>query len=979
MRRGRNNRVRGKLMSASRSSTMLTVLWVGAGASGLEPHRAAAMTTPINSFLSADALIAGAQAGETAVTVCVPNAGSSLGGILQVTFTNAGGGVVSVVNSTTECALDTGGGDTDDGDAGIGNQDEEDPEIVEDGAPEIVEEDEPEDAEEEAPDMGENDADADNAAEIAAQEAFVQDRIAQLLGFATEVVPGARNPNAFAQLGIQLGLPLQIGGAPALFRGGAGNAAKQKACFDELADLNDRFDEFGAFIEKLQAEKLKLADLKQLNARETLSDEDKKKIDEFVREQLQGQKDFEQAVGQLEDAELEIQAFQNALGSITARLEAKRATLADLKSKNNENLALTEENARKTGDPELIALGRGNDDRVAGIESAFARDLVIQAALFAGGQALGPIVGRVLANSARGSKLLVRGGALRDHLGTSKEIAEDVGGVLQRTIERLKRGPTVGETIRDGRRAAANKNLQVQRLKEQVRIKGRDKLEEFKPSKKPDQLKDEALLLEDVGAPFQQELLKEITDTLAANQALLGSAETVGTKGSQLAGNSAGKEFLAGGEAARAKDPSALEATFNFLVDFLGFDAIVAGIEEKVFGGRFTLGRVLSKQIDLFRTQQSALIDALESANFTADTIRDALLDRAVQQARNSLDEQIAEANTERERLAEEIARKEIECEKLGGLPGRDFADGGAPAAGAAGFGKRHPLEGATKIRLDLGDIRNAFAQSGAVAGSGGVFFDDRLNLWISPGVTYHNDQSADDVEGVSYSFGTGASWQLFPNHTIGITGQYVRSDLDSNPLNQIEANTFTVGVFSQSALPHDITLSALAAYTFSDTRIDNDGIRGSTDTNAFTAQIDVSRSFLAGNWSFTPGVSGTYVHIDQDGFSDSIGLENPSSTIDQFALSFGGTVAREFVLMDGDLALIPSLGANGFWASSEIDNEVLPGAGRDSDFGLSVSGGLSVAERQSGLRASLSGVFGGLTGDQQTFSIFGQVSLPFR
>ncbi|MEM6933609.1 MAG: autotransporter domain-containing protein, partial [Pseudomonadota bacterium] len=159
----------------------------------------------------------------------------------------------------------------------------------------------------------------------------------------------------------------------------------------------------------------------------------------------------------------------------------------------------------------------------------------------------------------------------------------------------------------------------------------------------------------------------------------------------------------------------------------------------------------------------------------------------------------------------------------------------------------------------------------------------------------------------------------------------------------------------------------------------DNDGIRGSTDTNAFTAQIDVSRSFLAGNWSFTPGVSGTYVHIDQDGFSDSIGLENPSSTIDQFALSFGGTVAREFVLMDGDLALIPSLGANGFWASSEIDNEVLPGAGRDSDFGLSVSGGLSVAERQSGLRASLSGVFGGLTGDQQTFSIFGQVSLPFR
>ena len=274
---------------------------------------------------------------------------------VTISFTTPfNGSFVSAV-SADEVIDECAGFDDDDG--GGGNEEEEpeeeEPEEEEPEEEEPEEEPEEEEPEEEAPEEEapeEEDPNDEEAVDPPVDDQEARDRaeiIDQLVDFGVTLVPGAFNPNAIGVLNI----PPLNNDAQVLAGVAAANPAVRD-CLDELNRLKDQ-------LQALQDEKQRLAGPPPQPA-------------DITEDELQEDPDFQQ----LADARRAVQAFTTARNNVKAQLDSRQALIDDLTAKGTIDRKLTEENANRFGggDPALVQAGRGNDDRIRGIQSAAAAE-----------------------------------------------------------------------------------------------------------------------------------------------------------------------------------------------------------------------------------------------------------------------------------------------------------------------------------------------------------------------------------------------------------------------------------------------------------------------------------------------------------------------------------------------------------------------------------------------------------------------------
>ena len=161
---------------------------------------------------------------------------------------------------------------------------------------------------------------------------------------------------------------------------------------------------------------------------------------------------------------------------------------------------------------------------------------------------------------------------------------------------------------------------------------------------------------------------------------------------------------------------------------------------------------------------------------------------------------------------------------------------------------------------FDLASERRAVeAAEGAAGHPEGLLGDERFNLWVNGGITFHRDRTTSGQEGETITFGTGASWRFTPDINAGAAFRYARTDRDGAS-GETKADTWSVALFAQTKLVEEVMLNAIASYS----RVDLDlGFKtggvvtatGSTKADSLAGQLTVTRSFRLGDWQVTPNL----------------------------------------------------------------------------------------------------------------------------
>ncbi len=787
------------------------------------------------------------------------------------------------------------------------------------------------------PEPGENEAEL--RARIARQ-------VAQINGFATQIVPGAFNPNAFGQLGIPAFRP--AGNFPDL--GIVEPAAPDpavKACLNEIAFLEQQLNIIDAEIAALLAERPDESDV---------TDED-----------LRGEEGFENFIA----LDLQLAAGQTTVSALQNDLASARRSLRQLRSNGGVNVELSAENAAKfaSDNPLLGSRGVQNDARKSGNRG----DAVVDVALILTGAAAAKLIGK----------------AVSGFQGSARFATESTGRILKGIADKGVERAT----------AIARAEARAQRLaRDAFRKQTRNAIAEIPTN---------IVNASDNVVQAADEVL-EAADSLANLPKATNFFDNAAAAAADPKKEAQIRELIRGQERALENKNRAVQEVLDVFtsnqaalnavnltdeltnagVGLLGVNGLLSVLADSLLGGAITLGSVLRAEEIKLVNVLNVLEPELEKIRAEAGAARDSLVRAALERKRAAHLQQVDVLRADRQTIVERLARLKVECEDLQANNYVSVQHQNRAAHTAIGSAIREPRRiNSYRSSFILSDYRRKFALGNQVYGLEeasslpGVLADGRFNFWITPSITFHNDQTANDVEGLSLSVGTGVSWQIHENVNVGLSAQLGISDLDNNPINQIESETLTLGLFSQAVIYQDLQLSTLAAYTVSNIDSINDGVSGSSTTNAFTGQAALSNSFELGTITISPSLGATYVHIEQDGFFDSLGTFNPSTTTDQLSASFGGSIARQFLLADDQIKFTPSVSINGFVSTTELSSSALAAVGQDgknTNTGLTLSGGFGLSHKQYGFDLSLSGSVTGLTKNAQTYSIGGRFTLPF-
>lgn len=786
----------------------------------------------------------------------------------------------------------------------------------------------------------------------------------QLIDFGNTIVPGGFEPNAIGVLNIP---PLENAVQPPA---GAVNQGAV-ACQDELNKLRDQ----------LQA----LKDFQQALFNNVPQPED------IAEEELQEDEEFQR----LADARLDAQAFTNARDSVKKQLDERLALIDALTESQNINRQLTEENARTFagGDPALLLAGRGNDDRIAGVRSAAAKEFAIQVASIAASRGLSQFakfvnadgLGGLPGSGATSGGIASAAGIGANRLATrnlSRGLAQSrLGGLAGKVVKGARQGLKVGERLDgalDGRRRAQDN----QEVRDAILDAGTslapgavnplelieafnavaDELDRVQAAANRGELTAEQAA--EAGARIKQQTLSAVLSAISASSIFGGGGLTDGTT------------IALDGSGATSGGTPAGEALFNFTVDFLGLNNITAFVEESVFGGRFTLGAILFAQRGRLLREHLTLVEAARAADENLVAAEAEFRRRAVNRRLAGRDAQLADIQEALKAKAAEIADKQLECERLAGRQRAQIA-------------QHRPLFNVTKAGPGAHVFSSTFNLAAARVGKGavnrnqsfsGLLADDRFNFWLSPGVSYHDSSGPNELGGFNLRVSGGASWRFSPALNAGVTASVAHSRLNGAGDNSTAADAMTLGVFTQSPLPGGFTFSTLAAFTLSDIASTVNGVRGATDMNGLTAQVSLAKTYKVAETSISPSFSATYVRTVIGGFTDSAGGVIPAATSERFSVGAGLAASRRISLSASE-TLTPSISISSFFAGIDVDSETLDdvAANRDTTTtGATLGTGFTFQNAETGLKISANGSLAGLLRDQQAYSIGLNLKLPF-
>ncbi len=289
---------------------------------------------------------------------------------------------------------------------------------------------------------------------------------------------------------------------------------------------------------------------------------------------------------------------------------------------------------------------------------------------------------------------------------------------------------------------------------------------------------------------------------------------------------------------------------------------------------------------------------------------------------------------------------------------------------------------------FDLASERRAVeAAEGAAGRPEGLLGDERFNVWVNGGVTFHRDRTASGQEGETWSLGTGASWRFTPDINAGAAFRFARTDRDGAS-GETEADTWSVALFAQTKLVEEVMLNAIASYS----RVDLDlGFKtggvvtatGSTKADSLAGQVTVTRSFQLGDWQVTPNFGASIVNVSRDAFTRSDAVAVPASDSTQVSVSGGPTVSTSFAWTSPkgeEITVSPSFGLQAYANVGKFDSVAGAGGARTENdtIGLSANAGLG-ADLGGGVALGLGTSWAGIGADQQNISLSAQLTIPLN
>ena len=207
---------------------------------------------------------------------------------------------------------------------------------------------------------------------------------------------------------------------------------------------------------------------------------------------------------------------------------------------------------------------------------------------------------------------------------------------------------------------------------------------------------------------------------------------------------------------------------------------------------------------------------------------------------------------------------------------------------------------GAVSTRLTGGSI-----STGGEGMSSGDNIFERASLWVQG---LFNKSKLDDTASAkgydadSNGIAMGAEKHINDNTKVGLGYAYTKTDIDGF-MRSTDVDTHTAFVYGEYK-PSNWYVNGIASYSWSDYD-ENKNVAGhnekaSYDVDSYGLQAMTGYDMQMKHFGLTPEVGLRYVHISQDGYTDSTGQKVSGSDSDILTGVIGAKVSKKFALENG-------------------------------------------------------------------------------
>lgn len=207
---------------------------------------------------------------------------------------------------------------------------------------------------------------------------------------------------------------------------------------------------------------------------------------------------------------------------------------------------------------------------------------------------------------------------------------------------------------------------------------------------------------------------------------------------------------------------------------------------------------------------------------------------------------------------------------------------------------------GAVGTRLTGGSI-----STGGQGMSSGDNIFERASLWVQG---LFNKSKLDDTASAkgfdadSNGIAMGAEKHINDNTKVGLGYAYTNTDIDGF-MRSTDVDTHTAFVYGEYK-PSNWYVNGIASYGWSDYSEDKNvsglGVKSDYDAETFGLQAMTGYDMQMKNFALTPEVGLRYVHISQDGYTDSAGQKVSGSDSDILTGVIGAKISKKFALENG-------------------------------------------------------------------------------
>lgn len=207
-----------------------------------------------------------------------------------------------------------------------------------------------------------------------------------------------------------------------------------------------------------------------------------------------------------------------------------------------------------------------------------------------------------------------------------------------------------------------------------------------------------------------------------------------------------------------------------------------------------------------------------------------------------------------------------------------------------------HQVFGAVGTRLSGGSIT-----SGGEGMSSGDSVFERAAMWVQGLFNKSKLDSTSDAKGFeadSTGIAFGAEKQVTDNVKVGVGYAYTNTDIEGY-LRDTDVDTHTAIVYGEYK-PSQWYVNGIATYSWADYEESSTVRSADYDVDSYGLQVMSGYETGYKGFDITPEAGLRYVHIDQDGYTDSIGNHVSGDDYDILTAVIGAKVGKTYALENG-------------------------------------------------------------------------------